>query len=396
MAKPAPRPVPVPQKRRFRLTGRTVLRIGVLSLIGASGLLAGLDMFAPPTAEIPASEGAALPATATPLGRLATWSRPALGTRIDQPEYAEASSGNPISAVDGKLKSAWEPRPKQPGWLSLQLADHHGPRLLLVWQAFGHHYLYRRTIPKTYRLLASDDSPDGIGGMWRVLETVTENRVRTRGHVVTAPGAKWLRLQIDGSWTGTPSLTEIVVYDLKGEGPAGCFLVLGDGISNASLTQFTWEPARESADPQPVPLFINGGANGLTAGQGLKLLGQALAVTPPQTYIGIALGSTDALTGTPLPQFERQLQQMVDAIRLSGHLPLLARPPWNPQIKDYLAVIDHVATANGLPAGPDLYGWFQTHSADLGMDGFHPTPAGQAAIRRLWHFSVLKTMKGKP
>ena len=53
-------------------------------------------------------------------------------------------------------------------------------------------------------------------------------------------------------------------------------------------------------------------------------------------------------------------------------------------IADYATACREVASANGLPPGPDFYQYFKDHPDQLQVDKVHPNDAGSAAMQRLW------------
>jgi acyl-CoA thioesterase-1 len=329
------------------------------------------------------------PASLRPLPPLArppvvTLPRPVLDTGS-----AVASSGRARLAFDGDPASAWVPRKAEASWLSVRLHEPANHRLLIAWQARGYRYRYHQTAPKRYRLQVSDDSPDGRRGHWRTAATV-DNRVGRRADLITAPGTHWLRVRIDETWAVAPSLTELGVFAVPDSGPIGCWFILGDSISNASFSdQPAWQPANRTRR-QPLPVFINGGTSGHTAAEGMAQLVEALAASPPAGFIGIAYGTNDAMQAVPLTQFEGTLQRLITLVRRQGGVPMLARPPWNPNtlLPRYVAVIDRLTRQNGLPKGPDLFSWFQRHPEALGPDRLHPNAIGETAIRRLWSEAI--------
>ena len=370
---------------------RQTVAAGVVVAVATGTGLVWLNNGHAPSGSATASEAvempAPLPVAKHALGRMLRLPATAFARRIDLPDQAVASSGNPRAATDGNPDTAWIPVKHQPAWLALPLAKRHEARLLVVWQAVGFRYAYYRTAPKAYRLLVSSDSTNGRDGTWQTVESVTQNTVRTRAHVLRSPTATWLRLQFDASWSVAPSLNDVAVYDLPDSGPVGCYLVVGDSITCASFTRFA---VVAGPSERRLPVFLNGGSNGITTIQGLDDLRIALASSPPQSHIGIALGTNDALKHLPPAEFAGRLQRMIDAIRLSGRVPVLARPPWTPvsDLGAYVAVVDRLVEANGLPVGPDLYGWFQAHPGEIGPDGVHPTTVGEASIRRLWRLAA--------
>ena len=81
-----------------------------------------------------------------------------------------------------------------------------------------------------------------------------------------------------------------------------------------------------------------------------------------------------------------------DRVRAAGGVPILATIPFSSDsqhqyIPEFNRVVSELRAANALPAGPDLYTWFATHSDEL-RDGVHPNERGIVSTNRLWSEAV--------
>ncbi|MFP5504233.1 MAG: GDSL-type esterase/lipase family protein, partial [Candidatus Sericytochromatia bacterium] len=262
--------------------------------------------------------------------------------------------------------------------------------LLVAWHGAEAGYGQVASAPRAYRLLASDDSTNGSDGTWRALAAETANVLRSRVDTVSAPGARWLRLEVDATGGGQPlALRELEVHRAAAPEQLDAWLILGDSITEQSFHPGKtnhFSPAIAQAVPGHSPLIVGGGTYGETAYYGARRLTTALPLCPPGSFVGLAYGTNDAYWGVTPEDFKRRVQAMIDHIRASGRTPMLARPPYTPRfdVSAHAAVIDQLTAENGLTPGPDLYAWFLTHSEQLRSDGLHPTPTGEVSIQQLW------------
>ncbi|MDB5096424.1 MAG: hypothetical protein JWM80_845, partial [Cyanobacteria bacterium RYN_339] len=280
-------------------------------------------------------------------------------------------------------------------WLSVRLSAPATGRVLVAWDGSGYHLLNTQAAPRTYAIEASTGSSDGRTGNWAQVFRGVDNPLRSRQDAFDAPGATWLRLRVESSWTGGPALRNLAVYELP-PGPADAWLILGD-----SITAMAFDPSRPSLcattvaarAPGHLPLVQAGGTGGDTAALGQQKLALALPLLPPGAAVGLAFGTNDATQGVPIATFKATMQAMIDQITASGRRPVLARTPYdlNGTLPQFVKAIDDLTAANRLPPGPDLYGWFKDHKGEIGPDTVHPTVAGQVSIQRLWGEAIART-----
>ncbi|MBC7544839.1 MAG: hypothetical protein H7338_19110 [Candidatus Sericytochromatia bacterium] len=316
---------------------------------------------------------------------------------------AVASSGVATNATDGNPLTAWVPTGPSSGlvptarhdaWIAMPLSEPAGRTLVASWHAQGFGYLNLEAAPLAYRWQASTDSTDGRNGVWLTLMTVPANTVRGRADTLggAVQGARWIRLRIDA---GGPALALQDIGIATADVPAGldCWFFLGDSVTDASFNSVPthdFVATLHAARPTHWPVVIDGGTSGDNTRQGLAKLPGALALCPPGSGVGIGFGGNDCGQRLPLSHYRANLQAMIDAVRLSGRVPMLARTSWHVRIDvaPYVAIVDDLVRQNGLAPGADLYTWFRTHPEELKADGIHPTEAGRRSIQRLWGSAV--------
>jgi acyl-CoA thioesterase-1 len=305
------------------------------------------------------------------------------------------------------FRSWWtqNPSPKEPSWVAIDIGA--GPtRLLAIWTASANFNLEQTTYggPGSYRLETSADSTNGKNGTWRTAATVTDNKVRTRSHVVEFAGQRWLRLSILGPSPTTNSdgvrLDELDVHDLS-RGGTDTWFFLGDSITAMAFDRMT--PSHQPSFQELLhtrhqaffPAQINGGSGFLTLDHALPRLDDWLALSPGTRYWAVALGTNDASGhGRDTAAFRSRLEELVRRLLAAGKVPVLAQIPYaadgqHDSIPEFNKVIAQVEFANCLTPGPDLYSWFLAHPDHL-QDKLHPDDEGMRAINRLWAQAVDK------
>jgi acyl-CoA thioesterase I len=255
----------------------------------------------------------------------------------------------------------------------------------------------------------SADSTDGADGSWRTVTRVRDNLARTRGHRVAFTGASWVRMTVLGVVPGTVEQTlaidEIDVHDLSSGGEDSLFF-MGDSLTVAAFArcdavQPSYASQVHAALPGYFPATIDGGIGGVNSSYGVEVVDAWLADNPDYHIWAIGYGTNDAWQAVPPALFERQLQAIIDRVRAASRQPVLARIPYatrgpaDENVRALNLVIDALTARNGLPPGPDLYGWFKAHPQELGPDGVHPTDVGSVSINRLW-YQALRSLYPAP
>ena len=332
--------------------------------------------------------------------------RPAGPWRLPLLPAPLVSRGAPVAAshpgaqalVDGIYRGGafWGggfPTPQRPSWVALRLGGGYR-RLLLSWTSSGNH-AYEDVFhgaPADYRIETSADSTDGADGRWHTAVEVKGNAVRTRAHALDFAGQRWIRLAV----TGLPGkvnrwglwLDEIEVHDLS-RGGDDVWVFFGDSITagvfdRAPEHQPSFSEAVSLLYPGYFPAMVNAGIPRLRAAEAVVEVERVLALNPEARVVAIGVGSNDHDPQT----FRRDLDALVRRIVAAGRIPVLQRVPFQTKYpQDYVAplarVVDEVAAANGLVAGPDIYSWFKARPGQL-HDTLHPDASGSVAMSWLW------------
>lgn len=347
-------------------------------------------------APVPVRPAAAAPA-ATP-----RWAPLAPAPLISRGRRVTSRPAGGAALVDGVYRTSvsWaggRPSAREPSWVAIDLG-HGYTRVLVSWSSGGNHDYTDRLYgaPVDYTLETSADSTDGAGGTWRAAVSVTGNPVRTRAHAVDFTGQRWVRLSVTAL---SPDvfryglfLDEVDVHDLS-RGGDDVWLFFGDSIVS---TVFDRSLPHQPSFPELVaarhqgyfPAMIAAGIGSLHHRDAVDRLDDVLALNPEAHVIALAFGVNDWDPAA----YRRDLTEVVERIRATGRIPVVARIPFRTDGRvDYAgqlnAVVDTVTKELGLVPGPDLYGWYVTHPSRL-EDGLHPDPAGALDTIRLWADAV--------
>jgi acyl-CoA thioesterase I len=114
-------------------------------------------------------------------------------------------------------------------------------------------------------------------------------------------------------------------------------------------------------------------------------------LNPDIHYWLLGWGTDDAFEQVSADHFRANLQILVNKIKETGHVPVLALIPYtavrnlDQEIQSLNAVINQVKIANGLISGPDFYQLFLTHQTLYHLsDGIDPSPEGAKAMNLAW------------
>jgi acyl-CoA thioesterase-1 len=294
-----------------------------------------------------------------------------------------------------------------------------GPTRLLVQWDDGGTYNYKDLpgvtvygFPIGYTIDVSGDTTTGADGTWTTVVTVTDNVVRTRGHVIDFTGKTWVRMTITAAPATESSngvqIGEIDVHDISNSPdlPDDTWFFMGDSITafaydRSQAHQPSFASLIHTALPAYFPAMINGGIGGELSSDGLARLPDALALNSAYRFFVLGYGTNDAAHGaTAMAAYKSNMQAMIDMVKAAGKIPIVPRIPYasntlylmvdqlNPMVDDL------VATNNLLPA-PDFYAFFMANQDDFicppcgagtgrGTDNLHPNDVGLQAMNQLW------------
>jgi lysophospholipase L1-like esterase len=278
-----------------------------------------------------------------------------------------------------------------------------GPRrLLLNWSAAGS-FNYEETdygSPGAYRIETSGDSTDGRNGSWRSAQEVLAVSVHGEANTFDFTGQRWVKFVVTRTPAESPNgvqISEIDVHDVTA-GTSDSWFFLGDSITafafdRAPAHQPSFATLIHERHADYFPAMVNGGTGGDKSDQGAAHIGDWLARNPDSHFWAIAYGTNDAAgNASETTRFRANMQVIVDRVRQSGKVPILATIPFasdgqHSNIPKFNRVIEDLRAVDSLPAGPDLYAWFVAHPDEL-RDGIHPNDRGIVSINKLWGDAV--------
>ncbi|OGS23528.1 MAG: hypothetical protein A2297_05490 [Elusimicrobia bacterium RIFOXYB2_FULL_48_7] len=314
--------------------------------------------------------------------------------------YASADTANASKVVDGiySISDIWSPGPA-PAWIAVNIGASAGyTRLYLAWNnTVNYDYGLASDFygPSAYTLQTSADSTNGADGTWSTVATVTGNIYRTRENSFDFTGKSWVKMNITAVSQTPWGIDEIDIHDVS-NGCADTVFFLGDSITQRAFRRTSTRLPSYADDVKTkhstyYPAMIGGGYGGTTAaGWKSTLLEPALAANPDMKYWCIGLGFNDIAYAchTSTAFYSKSLQNIIDRIKIAGHIPVLAKITWGTSPMDnfvapFNQAVDALTAENALMQGPDLWTAFLNHTEYL-EDTVHPNPAGSIVMNQKW------------
>ena len=254
------------------------------------------------------------------------------------PAYSE---GNPATATAGNDEhyfSFWFAT--SPDYLAYDLSavpEEQRREVIAVWyntssyDSIGN-YISRNMEPSNYTIEVNA-APGGeypTDG-WEVVETVTDNPLSSRQHLVNMEGYNWIRMNIskaDGE-AGRQASINFDIHNVS-EGVSDSWLFLGDsitagGMNNCYGTGFATYV--NQIDSKYFPIQENGGIGGIRSIDGRENIDRWLSVSQAK-YVSIAYGTNDCW-GNPdaTQEYYENTKYMIDAVLSAGKIPVLPKIP---------------------------------------------------------------------
>ncbi len=319
------------------------------------------------------------------------------------PAYSETNPSTASAANDEHYYSFWSgTAPDKLTYDLSEIPEKQRKNVIAVWYTTSTFdkigsYASRNMIPTDYtvEVNAAEGGKCPESG-WVIVETVENNSLASREHVLDMAGYNWIRLNIaksDGKTGGQVSLN-LDIHSVS-DGIADSWLFLGDsitacGMNNCYGTGFATH--LHNLDDRYFPIQENGGIGGITSSDGKNNIDRWLE-TFPGKFVSIAYGTNDAWgdqTGTQT--YYNNTKYMIDAVLKSGKVPVLPKIPFSIEkgvaenLPKYNAMIDRLWTEYGdkLVKGADLEAFLGEHTEYLSGDGVHPSDVGYEAIRKFW------------
>lgn len=251
-------------------------------------------------------------------------------------------------------------------------------------------------IPTDYTIEVND----GAGGTcpvsgWKTVETVKDNTLHSRQHVIDMTGYNWIRLNVQkagGSESGSVSVN----FDIHNvsEGVSDSWIFFGDSITAGGMMNCygtSFAQYVNSIDSRYFPAQENGGIGGIFSTDGKNNIVRWLS-TFPGRYVSIAYGTNDAWGNqTGAENYYNNTAYMVEQVLKAGKTPIVPKIPYSTNtdlssnLAEYNAQIDRIyKNYPKVIKGPDFYAYFEENPHLLSADGVHPTSEGYDGMRQLW------------
>lgn len=318
------------------------------------------------------------------------------------PAYCEVNPSSASSANDEHYFSLWYSN--APDYIAYDLSgvpEEQRKKVIAVWYNTSSYdqignYKSRNAEPSDYTIeVNTADGGAFPESGWQVVETVSDNSLSSRQHLIDLEGFNWIRMNIsksDGKEGGSISLN-FDVHDVS-SGSADSWIFFGDsitagGMNNCYGTGFATYV--NQLDSRYFPVQENGGIGGITSTDGKENIDRWLSDSPA-TFVSIAYGTNDAWGNqTGAQRYYENTKYMVDAIISAGKKAVLPKIPYstNPDVNayldDYNAMIEKLwSEYPQIIKGADFDEYFRENPDMLSGDGVHPSSEGYDNMRRLW------------
>ena len=279
-----------------------------------------------------------------------------------------------------------------------------GPtRLLINWESYGDCAWatnftsgcgHSGVALSNFKIMTSANSTDGTDGDWVEAASIKNNPVMARGVEIEFADKSWFKFVSEGD---VGQILEIEAFDMSNGGTDTWFF-MGTSISQMGIkqqdTDSTTAQLIHARFPEYTPAMLRGGIGCINSTEVVEHLSEYLEYAGNVKFWAIEMGTNDAWGGGDwnLNTYVSNMQTIIDSAKAHGITPVIARiiatdstkAGWqiNPA---FLKAVDKLVEDNGLPQGPDFYGYFKEHPELLGSDGVHPNAnGGGQAMHHLW------------
>ena len=319
-----------------------------------------------------------------------------VASTVSIPDTSDPNLSNPDWLLDNRGRVWVRPLPLNT-YIVFQLSQPLS-HFLFQWMSSAN-YNYNETrygAPGSYQIQVSSNSTDGSNGSWETVVTVQDNVWAARAHEIKGTGIRWVRFQVTsyGPNSDAISIDEVDIHDLS-LCRAGDTVDTWGFIGDSNTADTYWrDPQGEppfneqvhALQPARFPSMINFGIGGNNSAMLLERLQETIDNNEGIYFWAICIGSNDGNAA----QYEQNLESIINILVDNGKQPIVARipyrtdPEFNNVVRALNEVVDKLTAQYDLPAGPDLYAYFEQNPSHL-RDGLHPTYTdGVNAIQKLW------------
>lgn len=327
------------------------------------------------------------------------------------PAYCGVNPSTASSANDEHYFSFWFGT--TPDYIAYDLSgvpENEREKVIAVWYNTSSYdklgnYVSQNMEPTDYTIEVNKaDGGEYPTDNWEIVETVENNSLSSRQHLVNLKGYNWIRMNItkaDGK-TGGQAGINLDIHNVS-DGVSDSWLFLGDsitagGMNNCYGTGFATH--MHNIDDRYFPVQENGGIGGITSTDGKNNIDRWLS-TYCGKYVSIAYGTNDAWGNqTGAEKYYDNTKYMIDAVLESGKVPVLPTIPYSTEkgvadnLPEYNAMVEKLYDEYGskLVKGADLYAYLEEHTDYLSADGVHPNSEGYEAMRQYWAETMYKAV----
>ncbi len=319
------------------------------------------------------------------------------------PAYSQSSPSTAASANDSFYYSFWSGTASD--YLAYDLSDvpaAQRKKVLAVWYNATGQYDYTvvnqnsNGMPTDYTIeLNKAEGGKYPEDGWEVVDTVSENTLHSRQHVVDMEGYNWIRMNVnkaDGKSGGSVQIN----FDIHNvsDGIEDSWIFFGDSITAGGMMNCYGTGFAEyinQLDSRYYPAQENGGIGSIFSTDGAKNIERWLE-TFPGKYVSIAYGTNDAWGNqTGAQKYYENTAFMVEKTLNAGKTPIVPKIPYStePGVNSYLDSYNDMVDKiyNDYPQvikGPDFDKYFRENPDLLSSDGVHPSSEGYDGMRKLW------------
>ncbi len=329
------------------------------------------------------------------------------------PAFSETSPYSATQANDAFYYSSWTG--SAPDYLAYDLSAvpaEQRKKVIAVWYNATGNYDYTigqyggssNGMPTDYTIeVNAAEGGDYPADGWVVVETVKENTLHSRQHVVDMSDYNWIRLNVtgvDGKTSGSLNIN-MDIHNVS-NGITDSWIFFGDSITAGGMMNCYGTGYAElvnQIDSTYFPIQENGGIGGIMSTDGKNNIDRWLE-TFPGKYVSIAYGTNDSWGNqTGAEKYYENTVYMIEAVLAADMIPVLPKIPYateagvNTYLDDYNAMIDKIYEEYPeVVKGPDFDAMFRENPELLSGDGVHPSSEGYAAMRELWAETMYNTV----
>ncbi len=319
------------------------------------------------------------------------------------PAYSQSSPSTAASANDAFYYSFWSGTASD--YLAYDLSDipsEQRKKVIAAWYNATGQYDYTvvnqnsNGMPTDYTIEVNK----AAGGKypesgWEVVDTVAENTLHSRQHIVNMEGYNWIRMNVkkaDGKTSGSVQIN-LDIHNVS-DGVEDSWIFFGDSITAGGMMNCYGTGYAEyvnQLDSRYFPAQENGGIGGIFSTDGAANIERWLK-TFPGKYVSIAYGTNDAWGNqTGAQKYYENTAFMVEKVLASGKTPIVPKIPYstesgvNSYLDSYNDMVDKIyKDYPQVVKGPDFDSYFRENPDLLSSDGVHPSSEGYDGMRQLW------------